>query len=261
MMHFQANSKLTIASFLLICWAFQLEALSDKDCKCKYDIVKSNGSSQVEIPHVPWLLSLGRPFGFDEFPSGSHFCAAVLINERWAITSAQCVASKSIKSIRVGLGSSDTAEIYSNGRLEIEAVIKHPANSLDRLAGNLALIKFAHEIKFNETIQPACFDTAPISPKVYQKFESEDFFMIGWAVTHNPKNELNKKVQQYPSQEVFKQTLNPGHICERRRALICANPIDTSSNNSIKNESHDELYGYFGSPLMMNKDSNNDFWF
>lgn len=227
-----------------------LYAITVQDCKCKYE--KTVDSQQKEILRVPWLLSLGRPSGFDAFPSGSHFCTAVLINEQWALTSAQCVNSKATKSVRIGLGSSDTGEMYHNGRLEIESILIHPAHQLNKLAGNLALLKLAQPIEFNETVQPACLDAGSFPTQYDQLYETDDFFMIGWGVDLNPEDHLTKKVDQYPSEETFKQTLKPGHICERSRALICAHPNATSTS-SIRQSFEKELFGYYGSPVMMNK--------
>lgn len=229
-------------------------ALRREDCKCRLSSnenpVEHESIDIASLTSAPWMASLGRPAGFNMFPASSHFCAAILLNERWALTSAQCVKYKRLQTIVIGIGSSDTGVMYTNGRLPIEKVIIHSAHAMDELAGNLALLKLGGEIKFNDTIQPACLDTRPKLPSGYPIREIDLMTMISWGTRKIVKTYAAQQTEATPNYSQYKETIEPPHICERRRALICVE-VAQSENETKKMI---PCYGDLGSPLTITRE-------
>lgn len=95
-----------------------------------------------------------------------HICSGVLLNEYWTLTAASCTTTIKLKNIWILLGyqvrHSETVAPY-----DIERLIFHP-RFRNRNPGrdNIALIKSAERIKFNEQIKPIALSGAEVNENV-----------------------------------------------------------------------------------------------
>ena len=106
---------------------------------------------------------------------GSTFCGGSLINDRFILTAAHCVANVSLSDIRVVLGAHDTFEVtQSLPAMPIADVILIDYDPVT-ISNDLALIKLGSQIDL-EAYAPVCLPTDSSIP--------DDVFVTGWGLTN-----------------------------------------------------------------------------
>ncbi|XP_058463466.1 chymotrypsin-1-like [Malaya genurostris] len=85
-------------------------------------------------------------------PEGLYFCGATILNKRWVVTSAACVAGLTAQDLRVFVGSNRLTEGGVLSR--VSRVITHPNFSIDVYANDVAVVQVVNTFLFNESIQP-----------------------------------------------------------------------------------------------------------
>ncbi|XP_010892431.1 trypsin isoform X3 [Esox lucius] len=97
------------------------------------------------IPHSrPWMASLN---------SGYHFCGAVLINEQWVLTVANC-GHKSY-SVQIMLGDHNLRVSEGTEQLiRIENIILHPSYDEQTMDYDIMLIKLFQPVNINDYVKP-----------------------------------------------------------------------------------------------------------
>ena len=89
-------------------------------------------------------------------------CDGIILNEHLILTAGTCAPYLSDR-YEVKMGSNDLIQMFdtANG-YEIAEVIRHPNLTYHGMtpANDLALVRLARPIEFDEKVQPACFDVA-----------------------------------------------------------------------------------------------------
>lgn len=92
-------------------------------------------------------------------------CGAIILNEQWSLTSANCVYDSNRKApvkpewIDLGYNSNDLLDIVDRNKLvEVDQIVLHPDFNSTKLEANLALLKLKTPLKFNDSVQPACLE-------------------------------------------------------------------------------------------------------
>ncbi|KAH7955561.1 hypothetical protein HPB52_001367 [Rhipicephalus sanguineus] len=109
-----------------------------------------------------------------------HFCGGALINDRYILTAAHCVWSKTSTSVRVHLGAyarrtvDNTEVIY-----KVEEVCAHPSfKPSQRNSSDIAIIKLRDPVTFTKTISPVCLPSHKEALPVGSKY-----YVTGWGST------------------------------------------------------------------------------
>lgn len=184
-----------------------------------------------EIPWQAGLVSVG---------SNQPWCGGSLVNSRYVLTAAHCMASKTARRIQVVLGDHDwtTKSEGPDYRFGVSEIIRHPRfGKRAQYDFDFALLKLDREVDFNRMyrVRPVCLpDDRPLD------LVGREGTASGWGVV-NPKipNQQARKLQQVfvkilSNQEcVAKYVNNP--VTE---TMICAQDKDT-----------DACYGDSGGPF------------
>ncbi|XP_055615595.1 transmembrane protease serine 9-like [Toxorhynchites rutilus septentrionalis] len=126
----------------------------------EYENIPSEGRpvQEGEYPHVAMV-------GIRNNDAPSWSCNGAVISNRFVLSSAQCVQSRTPNIVRLGATS-----IAQNAiDIPIEQIIVYPTYNSKYVNGDLALIKLSSEIKFSRNILPACLwpNTEAIPLKLY----------------------------------------------------------------------------------------------
>nr|XP_061805640.1 serine protease 27-like [Nerophis lumbriciformis] len=116
----------------------------------------------------PWMVSLHR--------RGSHFCGASLINNQWLLTAAHCFGSSNGPVTaylgRLTQSGPNPNEVSRN----VDMTILHPNYNPSTFDNDVALLRLASPVTFNNFIRPVCLaDTASTF------FTGTDSWVTGWG--------------------------------------------------------------------------------
>ncbi|CAF2143489.1 unnamed protein product [Rotaria magnacalcarata] len=123
------------------------------------------------VPHSwPWQVL---------FEAGGT-CGGTLINAEYVLTAAHCIGTKDLSEITItaGLHSLEQNENTETTRQvrQAQQVIVHPGYNSDTSKNDLALVRLAEPVEFNENVQPACLPGPDPKP-------DSEVVLIGWGVT------------------------------------------------------------------------------
>ncbi|XP_053695324.1 transmembrane protease serine 9-like [Sabethes cyaneus] len=131
----------------------------------EYEGIPSEGRTvqREEYPHIAFV-------GIRRNSEISWSCTAVIVSDRFVLSSASCVKLGSQNVVRMG-----TVELASSVRsagiqdIEIERIVTHPNFNVAGLRADLALIRLASNIKFDSKTLPACLwpNTEAVPLKLY----------------------------------------------------------------------------------------------
>lgn len=116
----------------------------------------------------PWQVSMRSMRN----GTASHFCGGTLIDKKWVLTAAHCVASMNactLKSLVVVAGDHDQhseREAVEGTSVEHEVlrVIRHPNYSKTvEMEFDFALLELREPVEFSDCISPACLPNAPVA--------------------------------------------------------------------------------------------------
>ncbi|KAA0197131.1 hypothetical protein HAZT_HAZT008994 [Hyalella azteca] len=214
-------------------------------CGTKYETRRFRrivGGEDAEPGEWPWMvvINLSRP-GFNE----TRLCGGSLISDRYVLTAGHCfhaalqMGSVSLSSFTVKVG-----VVYWNSSVEpisIKAMHIAPLYDDDTLTDDLALVKLATPVVFNETVQPICL------PERYEDFIGQLASVTGWGYTTPDAKDYNDILQQtqvevLPQRSCASILDRQMDAIERRKGIICAGFEDGRS---------DACKGDSGGPLMV----------
>lgn len=130
------------------------------------------------------------------FQSGTPFCGAVLIEERWVLTSALCVSN--IKPDIVRLGEHDVSLEGEDDvqEMKVEKVLTHPDYQGRITENDIALIKLDKSVIFSNFVRPICLPREDID------LTGSTAWSTGWG-NSNLAGQRNKNILQEIVQEVL----------------------------------------------------------
>ncbi|GMS99780.1 hypothetical protein PENTCL1PPCAC_21955, partial [Pristionchus entomophagus] len=102
----------------------------------------------------PWTAAVCQN---DWFGNCYFKCAATIIGERWALTSASCFNGLDLGyvMIRAGMFHEDQKESMEQ-RISVKSIYQHPSYSPSTKLDNILLIQTKDEFKFGTYVQPIC---------------------------------------------------------------------------------------------------------
>lgn len=153
-----------------------------------------------------------------------HFCGGSIINKQWILTAGHCVCMKSKDSFFIRVGSiliNEASGVY----IQPDRVICHPKYSNRTGANDIALVRTAITIQFNEQIKAIPIEsTKKLDP-------DEKLMLTGWGLTSHPNGKLPNNLQYVhlsymnssecrrelssAGKEVAKFEINESHICTK----------------------------------------------
>lgn len=144
----------------------------------------------------PWMVAI-----VVQGDQGTSFCGGTLINSRFVMTAAHCVAGLPIHTIGVKLAVLTLAEMKSKTSEPVADVILF---SYDRDTGrnDIALIKLAEPMAMDDSVSPVCL------PSDNDNVLQEHHFVTGWGLTSS-EGRMSHSLQQ------VSLPLTPQQICNK----------------------------------------------
>lgn len=175
------------------------------------------GNSVTNATLAPYQVSL-------QTRTLKHFCGGSIIGNHWILTAAHCVHRKSKNFFYVKAGSI-TINGASGVYLQPDKIIVHPKYSNQTGANDLALVKTAIAMQFNDQLNAIPFESGKeLNP-------NEKMILTGWGLTSHPNGKLPNNLQfvhlSYlgtsecrremlkAGREFAKFQINESHICTK----------------------------------------------
>jgi secreted trypsin-like serine protease len=141
------------------------------------------GGVEIDITTIPWQVSLENLAN-----NNSHFCGGSIINERWILTAAHCVAPvigvNNAAQIMVHAGATNQTNNAVGQRIQCEQIFIHPQYNATTSENDIALLRLVTPLQFNNSVQVVRYSTpcntteAMIAPGVVGA-------LTGWGLTCN----------------------------------------------------------------------------
>lgn len=191
------------------------------------------GGVEARAHEFPWQVSIRRK------STDSHFCGGSIINERWIITAAHCMAGETPAIVSVVIGD-HTRNDNSNTvrqRLDVDSIHSNPSYNPIRLTNDVSLIKVSTPIQFSADLQPVC------GPDRSSDYHYRKSVCSGWG-TIVSGGACCPQTLRYVSLNV---TTNAFCDAEYPRDQITADMICASDNSG--GNTRDSCQGDSGGPL------------
>ncbi|ERE90205.1 serine protease 55 [Cricetulus griseus] len=195
------------------------------------------GGQEAEVGEFPWQVSIQE--------KGHHFCGGSIISEWWILTVAHCFYSDEISPLDliVIAGSSDLTT--ASMEIQVANIIRHKNFQRLTMDNDIALLKLATPIYFNDMTVPICLPLHPTPPSWHE------CWVAGWGVTNSDDKRSMKT-------DLMKA---PMHIIDWKE---CTKVFPKLTTNmlcaSYGNESYDACQGDSGGPLVCNTEPGNKWY-
>merc|ERR1719334_2709561 len=176
---------------------------------------------------------------------GCAMCGATLLNKRYAMTAMHCVEEAA--SLVVALGEHNIRTDIENHQaksIPVERVIKRSDYDSDNVNNDIALLRLAQEVDFNDNIVPACLPSST-SPK----YAGWDAVVSGWGTTSSGGRtsdvlkETRQTILANTATECVQGAGGPGATASVPETKLCAYKQGT-----------DSCQGDSGGPLVVMED-------
>ncbi|XP_050700372.1 ovochymase-1-like [Eriocheir sinensis] len=160
---------------------------SSSPCNCgkRNTVSRIVGGETTTTHEYPWQVALVSK-------SGSRpYCGGSVISAQWILTAAHCVDRNTASGSDVVVGEHDwstSGETSATKRLSIAQVISHPSYSSSTYDNDIALLKLAQPLTFqnDNKVAPVCLPTPG------ELYEAVDATITGWGTLASGGSQPNK---------------------------------------------------------------------
>ncbi|MEW2581543.1 serine protease [Streptomyces syringium] len=173
-----------------------------------------NGSPVPDVGTYPWMAQVATE---------RSACGGALLNDRWVITSAHCVAGR--KSVRIRLGQLRWKVSMWAGdaeNREVRRIVEHPEHDRRWLPINdIALLELEESVTFTRAIQPV-----PLPSEAVIRDDYRMLTITGWGQSRRigPLSESLQEITQPQTNRCYDAI---GNV--RRDLHLCGDVIDSKS--------------------------------